>query len=250
MKRLVLALAALLAVPAAAQQDTTRCATVTVSKATGADQLALIADAECFGKAGVSALNSQGLRLAKAKELAAQAHQHPPAGPAGDWTKIPDPIPSNFNVKAELVPAWGTGELPPTGAPDDVGAFRFLCNAAHVSYDDPIVYPGEPGASHLHQWFGNTAADAFSTYESLRTTGESTCMSPLNRSAYWMPAMKPGTSFHSDWFGAWDDPTMATWMEHCIDKLLSCAGGVLGDGTQMKANGIAPGPRLVPVPAR
>ena len=26
--------------------------------------------------------------------------------------------------------------------------------------DDPIVYPGQPGRSHLHQFFGNDAADA------------------------------------------------------------------------------------------
>ena len=73
-----------------------------------------------------------------------------------------------------------------------VGAFRFICNPAHLAKDDPIVYPGQPGKSHLHQFFGNTAVDANSTYESLRTKGESTCNSPLNRSAYWMPAMMNG----------------------------------------------------------
>jgi hypothetical protein len=52
--------------------------------------------------------------------------------------------------------------------------------------------PGPAGKAHLHQFFGNTAANAHSTYESLRTTGESTCNSPLNRSAYWMPAMMNG----------------------------------------------------------
>jgi len=62
---------------------------------------------------------------------------------------------------------------------------------SHLSYDDPIVYPGQPGASHLHMFFGNTLADANSTYQSLRTTGSSTCQGgPLNRSAYWMPAIQ------------------------------------------------------------
>jgi hypothetical protein len=79
-----------------------------------------------------------------------------------------------------------------SGAPDVVGAFRFICNPAHLAKDDPIVYPGQPGKSHLHQFFGNTGANANSTYESLRTTGQSTCNSPLNRSAYWMPAMMNG----------------------------------------------------------
>ena len=101
-------------------------------------------------------------------------------------------IPSNFDVNSELVPAWGTGAIPASAKPDVVGAFRFICNASHLLYDDPIVYPGKPGASHLHQFFGNTLADANSTYASLRTTGMSTCESPLNRSAYWMPAMMNG----------------------------------------------------------
>lgn len=72
------------------------------------------------------------------------------------------------------------------------GAFRFLCEPSHNAYDDPIVYPGQPGKSHLHTFFGNTLADANSTYESLRKTGDSTCNNMLNRSAYWIPAMMNG----------------------------------------------------------
>ncbi|MEP3224700.1 MAG: DUF1996 domain-containing protein [Parasphingorhabdus sp.] len=101
-------------------------------------------------------------------------------------------IPSNFDVEEEYVPGWGHGKVPKSAEPDVVGAFRFLCSPGQLSYDDPIVYPGEPGKSHLHQFFGNTLADAHSTYETLRTTGDSTCNNRLNRSAYWMPAMMNG----------------------------------------------------------
>ena len=74
-----------------------------------------------------------------------------------------------------------------------VGAFRFICQPGQLNWDDPIVYPGRAGASpHLHQWFGNASGNAFSTYRSLRTGGQSSCMGPLNRSAYWMPAMLDG----------------------------------------------------------
>ena len=97
-------------------------------------------------------------------------------------------IPSNFDIYSELV----NTPIPASMAPDIVGAFRFTCTAGQIIKDDPIVYPGQPGKSHLHQFFGNTAADANSTYQSLRTTGQSTCKSPLNRSAYWMPAMLDG----------------------------------------------------------
>ena len=90
-----------------------------------------------------------------------------------------------------LQPAWGTGDIPVHD--EDVGAFRFLCAPSHNAYNDPIVYPGQPGKSHLHTFFGNTLADANSTFTSLRTTGDSTCNAVLNRSAYWIPAMMNGS---------------------------------------------------------
>ncbi len=102
------------------------------------------------------------------------------------------PIASNFEINDELVPSWGSGEIAKSGAPDTVGAFRFICNPSHELRDDPIVFPGQPGKSHLHQFFGNTQANGKSTYQSLRSSGASTCNSPLNRSAYWMPAMLNG----------------------------------------------------------
>ena len=114
----------------------------------------------------------------------------PTQSPAvGGGTSIElDPIASNFDTAAEVAAM----EAPPSMAPDDVGAFRMTCKPSHNAYDDPIVFPGRPGAAHLHTFFGNTRADAFSTYASLRTTGESTCHSKLNRSAYWIPAMMNG----------------------------------------------------------
>ena len=90
-----------------------------------------------------------------------------------------------------------TGPIPGSAAPDIVGAFRFICGAGQLSYDDPILYPGQPGKSHLHQFYGNVAANANSTYASLRAGGDSTCNwtgkgAAANRSAYWMPAMLDG----------------------------------------------------------
>lgn len=99
------------------------------------------------------------------------------------------PIASDFDRDRELTPIAGTTK----SDEGPIGAFRFVCQPGQLNWDDPIVYPGQPGGSpHLHQWFGNTAANALSTYASLRRAGESTCMGPLNRSAYWMPAMIAG----------------------------------------------------------
>lgn len=97
-------------------------------------------------------------------------------------------ISSNFDPASMLA---GT-PVPDSADPDVVGAFRFTCKPSHLAYDDPIVFPNQKGRTHLHQFFGNTLADANSTYESLRTSGESTCVNELNRSAYWVPALMDG----------------------------------------------------------
>jgi hypothetical protein len=48
-----------------------------------------------------------------------------------------------------------------------------------------------------------------------------------------MPNLPAGTSFHADWFGAWDDITQNTWTAYCIERALSCTGGDLGMGLQL-----------------
>lgn len=137
----------------------------------------------------------RAIRAAEAPTPPPEPPAPPPSPPPPTGTVlhpiafVPSP---DVDINAELVPAWGTGAIPPSAAPDVVGAFRFICNASHLAYDDPIVYPGQPGKSHLHQFYGNTGANANSTYTSLRTKGNSTCNSPLNRSAYWMPAFLDG----------------------------------------------------------
>ena len=67
---------------------------------------------------------------------------------------------------------------------------RFVCAAAHLAYDDPIVNPGQQGVAHLHQFFGNDATNFASTYASLRRTGHGSCEGgDLNKTGYWQPAM-------------------------------------------------------------
>ncbi len=70
------------------------------------------------------------------------------------------------------------------------GQFRTSCEFSHFSYDDALVFPKKPGASHLHMYFGNTHVNAFSTYDTLLNSGSSTCNGQeLNRTGYWVPAM-------------------------------------------------------------
>jgi hypothetical protein len=69
-------------------------------------------------------------------------------------------------------PCPARGQSRPPQRPMCVGAFRMTCQAGQVLADDPVVYPGQPGKSHLHQFYGNESADAFSTYLSLSAQRE------------------------------------------------------------------------------
>ena len=75
-------------------------------------------------------------------------------------------------------------------AGDGSASFRVNCEYSHMNFDDPIVFPGRSRATHLHIFFGNKGADASSTPDSIRTSGNSTCTGgTANRSAYWAPAV-------------------------------------------------------------
>jgi hypothetical protein len=76
---------------------------------------------------------------------------------------------------------------PPPGPLHD-GIFLSVCRPSHVASDDPIVFPGESGASHQHEFFGNMTTDADSTYRSLRA-GATTCRIAADTAAYWVPTL-------------------------------------------------------------
>lgn len=127
----------------------------------------------------------------------------PPAPPAGnnglpvDESKIPAPVPGISYARIESSGETGTA------MGDGVGAFRVNCTLSHMSFDDPIVFPGQSRATHLHAFFGNTGVNANSTVSSIANSGNSTCSGgTANRTGYWVPAMidtttnAPVTSFH------------------------------------------------------
>jgi hypothetical protein len=75
----------------------------------------------------------------------------------------------------------------PDASAADGGVWKVDCRYSHSAPDDPIVFPGRPGASHLHDFFGNTSTKASSTYQSMDGV-TSTCASN-DRAAYWVPAL-------------------------------------------------------------
>jgi uncharacterized protein DUF1996 len=62
------------------------------------------------------------------------------------------------------------------------------CSFSHISADDPIVYPGQPGVSHSHTFFGAVTTNANSTIASLRNS-RTTCRRPGDTAAYWAPTL-------------------------------------------------------------
>jgi hypothetical protein len=104
-------------------------------------------------------------------------------------------------VAAVLGPAALAGGKPKSGderaaiSRADLVGVNFVenCRYSHQAPDDPIVYPGKPGASHQHTFVGNGTTDAFSSFGSLRS-GETTCMRADDTAAYWVPALYQGTT--------------------------------------------------------
>ena len=67
------------------------------------------------------------------------------------------------------------------------GQWKVDCKLSHSRTDDPIAFPNLPGASHLHDFFGNAGTDAYSTLATMEGV-TSTC-AKNDRSAYWTPAL-------------------------------------------------------------
>jgi hypothetical protein len=69
--------------------------------------------------------------------------------------------------------------------------FTVDCTFAHRAKDDPIVDPGQPGASHSHDFYGNESTNAASTIGSLRGK-PTTCADPDDTASYWAPTLYRG----------------------------------------------------------
>lgn len=138
-------------------------------------------------------------------------HLEPLDNPAGlyNFTELE-------SVSAAGIDALGSGPYGPflddrvsepigsvDSGPAPNGNFRLICTVSHFGYDDPIIFPGKPGAAHLHMFWGNTFASAHTFNSGVPTPGDnrnliergsSTCQGgAANRSAYWAPAMIAGS---------------------------------------------------------
>jgi len=97
-------------------------------------------------------------------------------------------------VAGLLGPAALAGDDPrPDVSRADLRGVNFIesCRFSHRAPDDPIVFPGKPGASHDHTFVGNRTTNASSSYQLLRAGG-TTCMRPEDTAAYWVPTLYQG----------------------------------------------------------
>jgi hypothetical protein len=70
--------------------------------------------------------------------------------------------------------------------------FSVTCTFDHQAPDDPIVFHGQPGAAHLHQFFGAKGVTA-NTVPSDLASMPTTCLNPNDHAAYWAPALVSDT---------------------------------------------------------
>lgn len=131
-------------------------------------------------------------------ELRAFAGYSMPAAPTGSWVTLASTsdIADNFTTSLGLTSSGANPKVQggPGDSSEEGGAFRFACTHAKFGLEDPVVYPGM-ASGHLHEFTGNTAIDRYTTTTTIRTKGMSTCgdpndaLHPVNRSAYWWPAI-------------------------------------------------------------
>jgi hypothetical protein len=93
-------------------------------------------------------------------------------------------------VAVLLVSSALAGDDRPRKQPAKLRGVNFVssCSFSHRAPDDPIVFFGQPGASHDHSFVGNRTTSASSNLASLLAAG-TTCHRPGDTAAYWMPTL-------------------------------------------------------------
>lgn len=84
--------------------------------------------------------------------------------------------------------------------PSSAARFKVTCGLSHTQADDPIVYPNQPGVSHLHEFFGNRdttpeqgtgpEANAYTTTYAQLQANTTTCNDAQDKAGYWSPKLQ------------------------------------------------------------
>ena len=92
-----------------------------------------------------------------------------------------------------ILPALLILQIIPLGGAEaaETAAWNVSCPISHYKTDDPVMFPGQTGASHMHAFFANTTTNSATTTASL-LAAPSTCVRGFDNadhSAYWVPAL-------------------------------------------------------------
>jgi hypothetical protein len=109
-----------------------------------------------------------------------------PPGGIGHAGHMPE---IDASALAPSAPGYSNERIRPTAempTPDTIGAVRMFCDQAEQAFNDPLVFPGKEGASHLHTFVGAKG----STLAPVEQATASTCRGgTINTSRYWAPTM-------------------------------------------------------------
>jgi hypothetical protein len=112
-----------------------------------------------------------------------------PPSPAAPPFPTPYPTPSPSPTPKYTLDS--SFDRPSKSDPEDYEQhvdFDVVCRVTRTALDDPIVFPGQPGASHAHVFTGNLTANAFSNQASLEAGGTN-CLLDRDKASYWMPQL-------------------------------------------------------------
>jgi hypothetical protein len=104
--------------------------------------------------------------------------------PATGWVDIDQ---AKWNAQLAAFNAMPMAPAPANAV--RVPEFNASCTYSHSRKDDPIVFPGLPGASHMHSFIGNHGTDAMTTTDTLLANAGTSCAPAEDLSAYWVPTL-------------------------------------------------------------
>ncbi|BBH69053.1 hypothetical protein ACTI_57380 [Actinoplanes sp. OR16] len=93
---------------------------------------------------------------------------------------------TQWGISIKELQVYGVTAAPPNVV--RVAEFLADCPFSHRLPDDPIIFPGLPGASHMHSFFGSTVTNAHSTVDTL-LNANSNCNPSIDKSSYWIPTL-------------------------------------------------------------
>jgi Domain of unknown function (DUF1996)/Glycine rich protein len=157
---------------------------------TGSDGMAITPT----GGVGFVITNPQGSRSSDSCLLSTSASD------ASNSCSVSYPVPGGSKIRTVKVlyggdsvhhASHGSGLLTvmPPKVSNTFNTFKTKCSIAAEGQFDPIRFPGQSPAGHIHEFFGNTQIGPSSTGSSLQSGASTTCQDARDTADYWVPEL-------------------------------------------------------------